>query len=388
MTNTVLFVTDVCIHPSHGGEHIRCHNLIDSLCQHFAVSVLAPPMDAACKLIRDVQAWHELPRQLHRSILTKANEIVSIVAARPSWSSCLEATCQQHKPQVVWFSYGHWGQYVTIPRRIGARTIMDTHNVQSELTKQEYESLPLGKSHLANRLRYIAQRAHEHHLFRRFDRIVSVSEADRQYHARFVGKGCSIHIPNYIKETTYHVSEPLERKDNTVVMTGNFGAFQNREGLMWFLNESWPRVRQRFPQARLQLIGRGSSDLFGEDLPPGVTSTGYVQTTALYLRQATVAIVPLFYGSGTRFKILEAWACETPVVSTTLGAQGINLVSGHSVILADSGTEFAHAIVGLLQDRKKRSQLAKNGLNRLKTDYGFEVNTQRIRQLIEAVLAK
>jgi glycosyltransferase involved in cell wall biosynthesis len=174
-----------------------------------------------------------------------------------------------------------------------------------------------------------------------------------------------------------------------VAMTGNFDAFQNRQGLAWFLTQVWPQIRQQVPQARLQLIGRGANDFFGWDQPSDVVVTGSVPTAAPYLRRATIAVVPLLHGSGTRFKILEAWACETPVVSTTLGVQGIDLTPGQEdVILADSGPDFAREVIALLQDGAKRSLLTQNGLNTLRNEYSFEVNTWRVQRLIEESIAQ
>jgi glycosyltransferase involved in cell wall biosynthesis len=309
--------------------------------------------------------------------------------ARPAWVEMIKKIYLQRKPQIAWFSYNHWGQYASTARQCGMRTVMETFDAKADLARQQYQSMPFGKMYIAEWLRYRVQYIHERRLFPNFDHIISVSEADRRYHAQFVGDERSLLIPNYINEGNYVSKEPIESVDklheNIVVTTGNFTAFQNRCGLDWFLQQVWPLVLDQTPQAQLQVVGRGSAGLF-QHSSSNVEGVGEVPTIAPYLRRAAVAVVPLLHGSGTRFKILEAFACETPVVSTTLGAQGLDLTPGENILLADSGPDLAQAIVGLLTDKPKRARLARNGLNVLKKQYSFEKNSQRIRQLVEALV--
>jgi glycosyltransferase involved in cell wall biosynthesis len=389
MKPTILFVSELKPCPPNGGEFIRCYNVLDSLSQNFKVVVLAPQVDKSCPLLEKVHAWYSSPTYNNGSLLAQLRRCFYLLRARPAWEKPLKKLCQQYAPQIIWFSYGHWGHYVPIVRHFGSQTIMETHNVQSKLSLQGWSSKPLGAWHTYYGASYWSERRHEQQWFSRFDRIVSVCEADRQYHAQFVGDERSVLIPNYINEASYTLNEPVEREpsDNLLVMSGNFHAFQNKQGLAWFLREVWPQVRQQVPQVQLQLVGRGA-ELLVKRQQPGVSCIGAVATVVPYLRQATIAVVPLLHGSGTRFKILEALACELPIVSTTLGAQGINVLSGESAILADSGHDFAQAVVTLLKDAKKRAPLAQNGLTVLRKNYSFEVNTERIKRLVESLSLK
>jgi glycosyltransferase involved in cell wall biosynthesis len=386
----ILFVTYLRPCPPYGGELIRCYNLIDSLCQHYDVILLAPRVEVDCELNQKVYAWHNLPqRRRSLRILNVLNGIRYISTPYPDWARRLEAACQQFRPQVTWFEGYHWGQYVTTVDRFGSRAIMGTANRQSELTRQQLGAMPPNLLYPFVWGRYQAERRHEHNLFRRFDRIVSVSEADRQYHAQFVGQAHSKLIPNYVNEAWYQLDKPVARADDTVVATASFNSYQNRAGAEWLLKKVWPQVCQQLPGAQLQLVGRGSENLVAQTNPlPGVTCVGEVPTVVPYLRRATISVVPILHGSGTRFKILESLACNLPVVSTTLGAEGIEVVSGESTILADSAADFARAIVELLKDEAKRTRLAQNGLTVLRRNYGFEVNTERIQQIVEELITE
>ena len=388
MTIDILFVTELQPCGSHGGQFIRCHNILKSLCQHYSVAVVAPSPNPACKLATEVDAWYSLP-PYNLSTAAKAKNHYHRLMTRSAWVTALKRIYRQHKPPVVWFDYGHWGHYATMAREFGARAVMGTHNAQADLTRQECEVTPLGKARLALRLFHWTQRTHEHRFFPRFDRIVSVSEANRRYHSQYVGDERSLLIPNYVIEDDYLLDEPIERMEGLVVMTGNFASFQNKHGLNWFLQQVWPQVRQEIPQAQLQLVGRGSeASVDRPDQYPNVTGTGEVPTVTPHLRRAVLTVVPLLQGSGTRFKILESLACQTPVVSTTVGALGLDLVPGESAMLADTEVDFAQTVVSLLKDGSRRSRLARNGLSILRDQYSFDVNTERLRKLIKEVMVE
>ena len=403
MTPTVLFVTELSPCPPYGGELIHTYNLISSLSQHFNVVVLANQVAPDCellpKLARTLEgepAWYNLPRY-NTALWAKLYNFRAVLKPRPSWVRCLEEIIAEHQPQVAWFNYGHWGQYAPIVQRLGVRTIMGTQNIQSILTRQRADNTPFGLLYLFTRLRAWAEKRHEEQFFKHFDRIVSVSEADRRYHAQFVGHERSILIPNYINEAHFQPLRPPNggeretRAEHVLIMTGSFSNFQNTQAILWFLREVWPLIRAQHPQTKLQLVGKGA-----KELPVPVCQTasveciGLVPTVTPYLRRATLAIVPLLHGSGTRIKILEAWACQTPLVSTTLGAEGLDLddkACDESIILADKPATFAQAIITLLHDAPKRAQMAQNGLKRLQ-EHTSQVNTERVKRLVMATLSK
>jgi glycosyltransferase involved in cell wall biosynthesis len=379
---SILFVTELCVWPPYGGERIHAYNVIDSLSRHFDVAVLAPRPSAGCPLLDQVHSWHDLP-DVATSFWRRVADSRFVVMRRRSWRRLLERLLLELRPQVVWFNYGHWGHYADLVHRHGARVVQQTHNAQSRLERQGLASRPLTRWHLYCAVRYPLEAWHERRLFRGCDLVLSVSEADRRYHARFVGEARSLYQPNFINETWYQVAEPAARAAGLIVMTGNFGAFQNQVGARWFVKEVWPAVRQAVPTARLELVGivpRGWRRRIEQT--PGVTCTGAAPSVAPYLHQATVGIVPLLHGSGTRFKILEALACGLPLVSTTVGTEGIALTPGENGLLTDTPSEFAAGILRLLADPSEARRLADNGLTLLRREYSMAINTERLWRIV------
>lgn len=379
---SILFVTELQVWPPQGGQNIHACTVIDSLSRCFAVSVLAPLPTSDCPLLRQVRSWHNLavdPASFRRQVADSR----FVLFRRRAWEQQLAQLLTELRPKIVWFNYGHWGHYADLVHRSGARAVMQTHNVQSRLSWQGLASRPLSRMHVFYASHALTETLHEWTYFRRFDRILSVSEIDRGAHARLVGQEHSLYVPNYLDESRYHLDPRPPRDPNLLVMTANFGAFQNCAGATWFVEQVWPAVKQSVPAARLELAGIAPSG-WREKMQKtlGVRCTGRVSSVIPTLQQAAVAVAPLHHGSGTRFKILEALVCQTPLVSTKVGAEGIELVDGVHARIVDTPSAFAAAVVALLRDTAQGERLAADGLALLRAEYGFEVNTERLRQIV------
>src|SRR6185437_13822916 len=135
------------------------------------------------------------------------------------------------------------------------------------------------------------------------------------------------------------------------VFVGSMDWMPNSEGILWFVREVLPVIRRRLPECSLTVVGRKPSEeilqLANDD--PHITVTGTVPDVRPYLWQSSVSIVPLRIGGGTRLKIYEAMAARSPVVSTTIGAEGLTVSDGEDIRLADTSESFARICVELLE---------------------------------------
>jgi len=153
----------------------------------------------------------------------------------------------------------------------------------------------------------------------------------------------------------------------------------NAAGIRWFVRDVWPRVRAAVPDAVLTVIGKSPpSELRRDSRPPGGPSasievTGYVDDPAPYLAETAVFIVPLHAGGGMRVKILDAWAWGLPVVSTSVGAEGIDTLSGRDLLLADSPEDFAAAVVRAICEPELAAGLATAGRRKVEERYNWLV---------------
>lgn len=189
-------------------------------------------------------------------------------------------------------------------------------------------------------------------------------------------------IPNGVNTASrpFDVNEE-KYLNHELIFCGSLDYFPNIEGLQWFYKEVFPLVRASLPSVCLTVTGNLTElqkyNFLKNDL--SVNLVGKVDTVVPYYKKAAVSIVPLKTGSGTRLKILEAMSMGNPVVSTTIGAEGIEFIKGKHMLIADSPAEFAFHILSLFNDSKKFNLIRKEAfeLTKLKYDWqeiGVEIN--------------
>jgi glycosyltransferase involved in cell wall biosynthesis len=153
----------------------------------------------------------------------------------------------------------------------------------------------------------------------------------------------------------------------------------NVEGVLWFAREVWPTVRKRFPEATFTVVGKNPPtsirDLADSALngpAGGIKVTGYVPDPQQYLENAAVFVVPLFSAGGMRVKIVDGWRWGLPIVSTTIGAEGINYRDGENIVIADSPEDFSKAIIRVLSEPDLAQRLRQNGRSWVEQHYDWQ----------------
>ncbi len=196
----------------------------------------------------------------------------------------------------------------------------------------------------------IAERRGSH----RVSRAMVCSQVDERLLRRFRQDLPIFVVPNVVDTDLIHPVErsPTDGTDPVLLFSGQMDWYPNRDAVEYFARAILPRVRAECPKVRFIVAGRNPPAQFVEQFKsdPRIEFTGTVLDIRPYLAAATLVVVPLRFGSGTRIKILEACAAGKPVVSTSIGAQGLILEAGKEIILADDPAEFARAVVTMLRD--------------------------------------
>ncbi len=237
------------------------------------------------------------------------------------------------------------------------RTVLDLHNVESVLHARcaQVEGGAVG---LAHRIFGEASARFEATWLPRFTEVLVPSLADAGAAGAVASRARLRVYPNAIPWTPL----PAKTEEQVIVFSGNMEYHPNLSAVRFFAREVWPRLRDRWPQLVWRLVGKEPSavaKLVAGD--PRIELQGPVKDAIAELARAQVAVVPLLAGSGTRFKILEAWAAALPVVSTTVGAEGLPARHGEHLLLADSAAAFAEAVSRLLTCRDLRLTLGNSG---------------------------
>src|SRR5579863_1165254 len=245
---------------------------------------------------------------------------------------------------------------LNFPDPLPTPTLLFQHNVETELWRRRAKA----ESNTGKRLVYHIEAvkvAHcERQTIRRFRHVVAVSDHDRRLMLEMV-PNCAISVvPTGVDTQKFTPAPPSKADPPRIIFTGSMDWEPNIDAVVYFCRQIFPRVQAAFPTAIFQIVGRTPHPRVKKLESPGVQVTGTVPSVAEYLRDATVVVVPLRAGSGTRLKIFEAMAMGKVVVSTSIGAEGLNVKNGHDLILADDAVAFAEAIILLVRNDQIRHQ--------------------------------
>jgi glycosyltransferase involved in cell wall biosynthesis len=241
----------------------------------------------------------------------------------------------------------------------GVPAVLDTHNLLFEYyaRRAEVESSALRRWVCRREARLL--REHEPALFRRMTRVLVCSEPERRTLLELAPGVAAEVVPNGVDcEALRPGPEPPEGSAD-LVFVGDLGYGPNADAVLWFAEEVLPRVRAREPRARLVAVGKNppAAVLSLSEAREEVVATGFVPEVEPFVREARLCVVPIRYGSGTRLKVLEAFAFGKPTVSTRVGAEGIEARDGEELLLRDEPEAMAEAVLLLLDDPDRARRL-------------------------------
>jgi sugar transferase (PEP-CTERM/EpsH1 system associated) len=251
--------------------------------------------------------------------------------------------------------------------------VLFTHNVEATIWRRHYEVAenPLWKA--LSWLEWRRMDAAERRYLRLADRVLTVSEMDRDAFTSFVDPGKLTVIPTGV-DVDYFRPTPVEETANSLVFTGSMDWLPNEDAILYFVDAIFPVIRQHCPDVSLEVVGRGPSRKLQAlaEADKSVRLTGWVEDIRPFLARGSVCIVPLRIGGGTRLKIFEAMAMGKPVISTSVGAEGLPVQSGENILLADTPNDFAQSVVSLLRDPNRRQLLGTAARTLVQENYSWQ----------------
>lgn len=240
------------------------------------------------------------------------------------------------------------------PEKLLTPTVLFQHNVESALWRRMADAESNPARRLVYQLEAKKMLGYERSALAKFDHVIAVSEHDRrQFLAMDPGSSVTV-VPTGVDTQKYTPAPPASADPPRIVFTGSMDWEPNVDAVAYFCTEIFPQIRTEFPQALFQIVGRNPHVSVKQLASNFVEVTGTVPSVSKYLNDASVMVVPLRIGGGTRLKIFEAMAVGKAVVSTSIGAEGLDVQSGRDLILADNAKSFAEAVCLLLRDAQCR----------------------------------
>ena len=249
---------------------------------------------------------------------------------------------------------------LNFPETSPTPAVLFQHNVETMLWRRlaETEKSPLKK--LSYRIEARKMADYEPKALRRFGHVIAVSDHDRKEMLSLAPGSMITVVPTGVDTQQYQPCPSASANPAVIVFTGSMDWEPNIDAVEYFCREIFPSVRTAFPGARFQIVGRNPHSRVRKLASPSVEVTGTVASIADYLRNATVVVVPLRIGGGTRLKIFEAMAMRKALISTSIGAEGLELTSGKDCLIANDPQSFAAAILAVLQDPMLRKNYEDN----------------------------
>lgn len=296
-----------------------------------------------------------------------------------------------NQPDVLWLGFGGISyDLVLLKEQTGKPLVLETECVWSRFILRElpFEADEVRRQHILRAGQ--AKEAEEHRGAPRVDITTAVSEIDEAYFRSLVADpdrvmriNNVVDVESYADDGSPAPAVPLEQP--ALVFAGTFSTgTANVDATCWLVDEVLPIVWRRRPDVHLYVVGRNPAPPILARRGPRMHVTGEVPSIVPYMRASVAALVPLRWESGTRFKILEAFSCMTPVVSTTLGAEGLDVEHGRHLLLADDVQTFAEAILSLVDDPALAQRLIGPAYELVRRDYDLSSAARQI----DAVLAR
>jgi glycosyltransferase involved in cell wall biosynthesis len=271
-----------------------------------------------------------------------------------------------------------------IPRTYSGPLLLDQHNADVRYW-ESFGDGPLAERAFARinqaKLRRLRSRQAD-----RLDAISSVSEADAVATREWAD--CPVWaVPNGVDVDQFSPQNPASDADPRVVFVGSLDVRMNEEALQWFVDTQWPRVMQEHETARFKIVGRNpTADVANLGTRPGVDVVGGVPDVVPYYEEAAIAVAPFRLGGGTKLKILEALSMERALVTTPVGATGIDLTDGTHALIAQRDASFAAAVNRALASPDLRSRLGAQGRRLVTERYAWDAVMRRATEQIKTHL--
>jgi len=314
---------------------------------------------------------------------------------------------------------------VNFPGRLNIPSVLFQHNVESEIWRRHAATAGNPAKKMIYRMEFRKMLRYERAVVRKFQHVIAVSANDRSIMMQWVDADRVTVVPTGVDLAQYRPDpakldpansdpagfdptsapttsapttsdpNPLASSAPLITFVGAMDWEPNVDAVEYFCSEIWPAIKAEMPQARFRIVGRNpgrrvqkwASNSNSNSNDGSIEVTGRVPSVVEHLRQSAVVVVPLRIGGGTRLKIYEAMATAKAVVSTTVGAEGLDVHHGRDIILADDARSFAQAVIMLLRDPELRRRYEKAAAETA-ARYDWPAVGERFSEVLQSVAQK
>lgn len=396
----ILVITNQIPYPTVSGAPLRTYNILRRLASEHDVYLVAFEADKMptegvahlsqfCRQVIAIQT-RPLKDALHWGKALRAIMNAEPPELRLGYSEELASEIRRLSDRVdfdlVQIEHGSMGMYLdSLPPRLREKTIWLLHDIDFDKFARIARIEPRKLAKVRYGLHAAIMKRWQPRMADRFRLCVTMSEADRRLLLSYNGNLEVFVSPNGVD--TKSQRQLLEEADDAeILFVGNMSYQPNVDAAIYFCGEVLPLIRKLQPDLKVWIVGIKPDESVKRLEGDGVFVTGQVKDVVPYYRRSKVCVVPLRAGSGTRLKILEAMALGRPVVSTSIGCEGLDVENGRHLLIANDSESFARHVVKLLAEPRLRAGIAASAREFVVASYDWEVIARKYIDDIENVL--
>lgn len=368
-------------YPLHSGGQVRVYNLLSRLSRNHEITLVTFLRDLSEKRFEENLSFCKKIITVYRGHAWQPGYVIrSLLGTKPLLmvSYDHEELRQEIAKELAMGNYDlvhiePWYVWPSMPRT-DVPVVASTHNIEYEVYTEFVRRLRV----LALRPGYywdvIKLRYWEEKIWKLSSRVVSVSEDDARVIRNHVGSRPVVSVvPNGVDVTSFRFTIRKRKRQPVFLFVGSFAWMQNRDALSWLMKSIWPILRRRYPGSSMRIVGRS--------LPIGLRSVVQREQAVLLedvenineeFQHADILLAPIRVGGGTSFKVLEAMASGLPVVTTPLGAAGLNVSHGQELLIGQTADEIVALVDKLITLPKMYREMARKARKTIERDYAWE----------------
>lgn len=392
----LLMITPYLPYPPVSGGRMRTYYLLKHLRQDFDITLICygRPEELALDItpLGTLCDYHVVERdgspstiQAALMSLTSPRSITMRLYDTPAMQAKIRAVLAQKPATIIHVESFYMLQ--NVPEDAGAPVFLSEPAIEYRAWGQHARVAKPFYTRPGILIEALKMRLTEPKWWAKADAVGAMSEVDAEIIKKTAPDATVYLAPNGVDVDFFAPAPDRVRDTRTAVYMGDYKYFPNTDAVRYFVEEIMPLIVAHKPDFHLTLLGKDPTPDIVALAGDRVTVTGMVEDTRPYLHQSALFICPLRSGSGTRFKLMEALACGCAVVSTSIGAEGLNAVDGEQMLLRDTPESFAQAVVELLDDPERVAELGRKGREWVIPHHGWEYSTNCLKDAYSALLA-
>ncbi|SYZ73062.1 putative Glycosyl transferase group 1 [Candidatus Zixiibacteriota bacterium] len=395
----ILIIDEEFPYPLNTGKRIRSFNLLSRIARNNAVTYLAygtestESFEALKKAgLNPVAVPPHVPTKsgplfyfrLLGNLLSRHPYIVTSHYSKV-FAERLHEMIARERPDII---ICEWTPYAIFVRDIfGPKKVIVAHNIEHRIWRRYYENEAnfLKKWYIARQMGKVER--FEKESFSAVDGATAVSEIEAEQ-IRGINPACIVAVvDNGVDPEYYNLPDVPENKN--LVFVGSMNWRPNQDAINYFVHDIFPLIREKDKKITVTFVGQDPPEVIRKlGRLPGISVADNVTDVRPYVQNAAVSIVPLRIGGGSRLKILEAFAMRKAVVSTTVGAEGLEVANEKHLLLADTAKSFAEAILRLMNDSELRRNLGESGRQLAVEKYSWDILAEKLQRFLDKLMER